>query len=510
MKKSLPLSLMLLSAAGAMTAQQRPNVIFLVADDLGFGDLSCFGGTEPTPNTDSLAASGLRFNNAHATAATSTPSRYSILTGQYPWRKRGTNVLQGNAGLIIGPEQYTVARMFQDAGYKTAAIGKWHLGIGSAAGKQDWNGTLDHTPRHIGFDYHYIQAATADRVPCVYIEQDTIANRDPESPIEVSYAKNFPGEPTGLTHRSALKLDWTHGHNQTIVDSISRIGYSRGGGRALWRDENIADSIAEHSRRFIMEHRDEPFFMWLCTNDVHVPRWPHARFRGKSPMGLRGDAISSFDWTVGQVLAALDSAGVRENTLIILTSDNGPVMDDGYDDKAYERLGTHQPTGGSRGDKYSNYEGGTRVPLIVSWPAQIKPEAEPRETLMSLIDLFGSSAALIDAKLPEGAAPDTRNMLDQLIGRSDADRPWVAELGQSMSISFRTPDWKFIPAGKFDGPLLSWPATGHIGGTIQLGESRQPQLYDMVNDPGETTDLAPQMPAEVINTFNNLHDLIAK
>lgn len=508
MTKSIPLGLLFLSAAGTITAQQKPNVIFLVADDLGFGDLSCFGGTEPTPNADSLAASGLRFTNAHASAATSTPSRYSILTGQYPWRKPGTNVLPGNAGLIIGPDQYTVARMFQDAGYATAAIGKWHLGLGSETGKQQWNGTLDHTPRHIGFDYHYIQAATADRVPCVYIEQDTIANRDPQSPIEVSYSQNFPGEPTGRTHRSALKLDWTHGHDQTIVDSISRIGFSRGGGRALWRDENIADSIAEHSRLFIMEHRNEPFFMWLCTNDVHVPRWPHKRFRGNSPMGLRGDAVSSFDWTVGQVLAALDSAGIRENTLIILTSDNGPVMDDGYDDHAFERLGSHRPTGGSRGDKYSNYEGGTRVPLIVSWPAQIKPESEPRENLISLIDLFGSSAALIDAKLPEGAAPDSRDALPQLLGQSNADRPWVAELGQAMTVSIRTPRWKFIPAGRIDAPTLSWPATGHDGATIQLGESRSPQLFDMVNDPGETTDLAPQMPPAVIESFNNLHQLI--
>lgn len=507
---SLPLGLLFLSAAGTIGAQQRPNVIFLVADDLGFGDLSCFGGTEPTPNSDALAASGLRFTNVHASAATSTPSRYSILTGQYPWRKSGTGVLPGNAGLIIGPDQYTVARMFKDAGYATAAIGKWHLGLGSEAGKQDWNGTLDHTPRHIGFDYHYIQAATADRVPCVYIEQDTIANRDPQSPIEVSYAKNFPGEPTGRTHRSALKLDWTHGHDQTIVDSISRIGFSRGGGRALWRDENIADSIAEHSRRFIMEHRNEPFFMWLCTNDVHVPRWPHARFRGKSQMGLRGDAISSFDWTVGQVLAALDSAGVRENTLIILTSDNGPVMDDGYDDKAYERLGSHQPTGGSRGDKYSNFEGGTRVPLIVSWPAEVAPEAEPRETLLSLIDLFGSSAALIDAPLPEGAAPDSRNMLDQMLGKSSQDRPWVAEYGQTLTVSLRTPQWKFVPATKRNALNLSWPATGHNGSIIQVGDSTEPQLFDMINDPGETTDLAPLMPESVISAFNSLHNLVTK
>lgn len=494
----MKLPLLMALAAGSALAQERPNVIFLVADDLGYGDLGCYGAKNvETPNADSVAASGLRFTNCHASAATSTPSRYSILTGQYAWRKPGTEVLPGNAGLIIGPEQYTVARMFQDAGYKTAAIGKWHLGLGSKAGEQDWNGTLDHTPRNIGFDYHYIQAATADRVPCVYIEQDTIANRDPESPIEVSYRQNFPGEPTGRDHRHALKLDWTHGHDQTIVDSISRIGYSRGGGKALWKDENIADSIAEHSRRFIMEHKDEPFFMWLCTNDVHVPRWPHARFRGQSPMGLRGDAISSFDWTVGQVLAALDSAGVRDNTLLIITSDNGPVCDDGYDDKAFELLNGHQPTGGARGDKYSNYEGGTKVPLIVSWPAKVKPDSAAVETLVSLIDLFGSTAALTGSTLPEGAAPDSQNMLPQLLGQSRVDRPWVAELGQMWTVSLRTPQWKFIPGGKRNAPLLGWPAIGHDGKVIELGESLEPQLFDIVNDPLEATNLAPRMPEKV-------------
>lgn len=503
----LKLLTILANIANIALAQDRPNVIFLVADDLGYGDLGCYGAKNvETPNADAVAATGLRFTQAHASAATSTPSRYSILTGQYPWRKPGTNVLPGNAGLIIAPGQYTVGRLFQDAGYATAAIGKWHLGLGSQAGQQDWNGTLDHTPRHIGFDYHYIQAATADRVPCVYIEQDTIANRDPRSPIEVSYRQNFPGEPTGRSNPEALKLAFSHGHDQTIVDSISRIGYSRGGGRALWRDENIADSIAEHSRRFIMDHRNEPFFMWLCTNDVHVPRWPHERFRGKSPMGLRGDAISSFDWTVGQIVAALDSAGVRNNTLLIITSDNGPVLDDGYADLAAELLNGHQPTAGSRGDKYSNYEGGTRVPLIVSWPARIQPQEQPVPTLVSLVDLFASSAALVGKQLPEGAAEDSRNMLPQLLGESRLDRPYVAELGQGMTVSIRTPRWKYIPASNRNQPMLSWPATGHDGRTIELGDLRQPQLFDMVNDPGETTNLADSLP-EIVETLSKIADL---
>lgn len=492
------------AAAGAALAQQeKPNVILLVADDLGYGDLGCYGARNvETPNADRVAAEGIRFTQCHASAATSTPSRYSILTGQYAWRKPGTGVLPGDAAMIIDDSQYTIADLFKDNGYATAAIGKWHLGLGHKAGEQDWNGTIDHTPRNIGFDYHYIQAATADRVPCVYLEQDTVANYDPSAPILVSYKKNFEGEPTGVSARETLKLDWTHGHNQSIVDGISRIGYMKGGGKALWKDENIADSIAVRSRRFIMEHKDEPFFMYLCTNDVHVPRWPHDRFRGKSVMGLRGDAISSFDWTVGEVLSALDEAGVADNTLLIITSDNGPVCDDGYDDKAFELLNGHRPTGGHRGDKYSNYEGGTMVPLIVRWPARVKPQADGNPTLMSLIDIFGSSASLLGAELPEGAAEDSRDMLAQLLGESTQGRPWVSELGQSNTVSVRTDRWKFIPATNRK-PLIGWPATGHEGKRIETGDAPAPQLYDMVNDPYETTNVADKYP-EIVTQMQKL------
>lgn len=490
-------------AAGAAMAQERPNVIFLVADDLGYGDLKCYGAKNvETPNSDRLAAEGLKFTQCHAVAATSTPSRYSLLTGEYAWRKPGTGVLPGNAGMIIDDDQYTVADLFHDAGYATAAIGKWHLGLGREAGAQNWNGRLDLTPSDIGFDYHYIQAATADRVPCVYLEQDTVANYDPSAPIYVSYKQNFPGEPTGVSARDSLVLDWSHGHNQSIVNGIGRIGYMKGGGKALWKDENIADSIAAHSRRFIMEHKDEPFFMYLCTNDVHVPRWPHERFRGSTPMGLRGDAISSFDWTVGQVLDALDEAGIADNTLIILTSDNGPVIDDGYDDHAFELLNGHQPTAGRRGDKYSNFEGGTSVPLIVRWPDRVKPREEELPTLISLVDLFASMAQLTGSELPAGAAPDSRAMLPQILGESLESRPWLQELGQRNTIAVRTDRWKYIPASNHSG-ALGWPATGHEGTEIDTGDRREPQLYDLIADPGETVNLASQYPY-LIRAFESI------
>lgn len=493
---------LLLTIPGAISAQEqttsRPNVILLVADDLGYGDLECYGAKNiETPNVNRVAAQGIRFTNCHATAATSTPSRYSILTGEYAWRRNDTDVAAGNHCAIIRPEQFTIADLFSRAGYATAAIGKWHLGLGDKSGEQDWNGKLTHTPRDLGFDYHYIQAATADRVPCVYLEQDTVANYDPSAPIEVSYTRNFEGEPTGQTHRSELKLDWSHGHDNSIVDGISRIGFMKGGGKALWKDENIADSIVAHSVRFINEHKDEPFFMYLCTNDVHVPRWPHERFRGKNPMGLRGDAIAQFDWTVGQVMDALETAGIADNTLVIISSDNGPVLDDGYKDHAAELLEGHSPSGPFRGFKYSGFEGGTMVPLIVRWPARVTPTTEPNATLMSHIDLLASMAELVGGDIPAGAAQDSEKRLGQLLGESREHRPWVSELNHMRVLSVRTNEWKYLPANTL-AQKTNW------GANIDNGNRSEEQLYNILTDTGETTNVAGSHP-EVLQMMRDIH-----
>lgn len=473
---------------------EKPNVILLVADDLGYGDLECYGAHGvATPNVNRLAQNGIRFTDCHATAATSTPSRYSLLTGEYAWRRQGTDVAQGNAAAIIRPEQFTMADMFKSAGYATAAIGKWHLGLGSATGQQDWNDRLDCTPRDLGFDYHYIQAATADRVPCVYLEQDTVANYDPSAPIEVSYRQNFPGQPTGADNPELLKLLPSHGHDMSIVDGISRIGYMRGGGSALWKDENIADSIVAHSVRFINEHKSEPFFIYLCTNDVHVPRWPHQRFRGQNAMGLRGDAIVQFDWTVGQIMQALAEAGVADNTLIILTSDNGPVLDDGYADRAIELAGEHSPAGPYRAFKYSGYEGGTAVPLIVSWPGHVQPDPH-NPTLMSHIDLNASLAALVGAEIP---ASDSENRLPQLLGHSMEHRPWLLEMNNTRIVSIRTKQWKYLPANSIY-EVITW------GPVIETGNRPYDQLYNLTDDIAETTNLAQERP-DILTLMRALH-----
>ena len=470
-------------------APQKPNVIVILADDLGYGDLKCYGAKNvETPHVDKLASEGIRFTNAHTVAATSTPSRYSLLTGEYAWRRPDTDIAAGDVKMIIRPEQYTMADMFKSVGYTTAAVGKWHLGLGPKGGT-DFNNRITPNAQSIGFDYEFIIPATVDRVPCVFIENGKVANYDPSDPIEVSYTKNFPGEPTGKDNPELLyNLHPSNGHDMSIVNGISRIGFMKGGGKALWKDENIADSITVHAIDFIKQHKDEPFFMYFATNDVHVPRFPHDRFRGKNPMGLRGDAIAQFDWTVGQLMETLDQLGLTENTLIILSSDNGPVVDDGYKDKAEELLNGHTPSGPWRGNKYSAFEGGTAVPVIVRWPQKIKKTGDS-DVLMSQIDWLASLGALINARLPKGSAPDSYDRLGNLIGTDKTDRPWIVEQSMNHTLSVRTKDWKYIEPN--DDPTTFMKAE-----KIETGNLNVPQLYEM-EKVSEQENVAEKYPEKV-------------
>lgn len=491
----------------ALQAQQKrtvpgkelPNVIFIYADDLGYGDLECYGATRvQTPNVNRLANEGIRFTQAHATASTSTPSRYAMLTGEYAWRRPDTDIAAGNAKMIIRPEQFTMADLFKAAGYSTAAIGKWHLGLGDKTGEQDWNAPLPAALGDLGFDYHYIMAATADRVPCVFIENGQVANYDPSAPIEVSYQANFPREPTGKDNPELLyNLKPSFGHDKSIVNGISRIGYMKGGGKALWKDENIADSILVHAQGFIQANKDKPFFMYFATNDVHVPRFPHERFRGKNPMGLRGDAIVQFDWTVGQLLKTLDDLGIADNTIIILSSDNGPVVDDGYADEAVAKLGSHRPTGPLRGNKYSAFEGGTRIPAIVRWPKEIH-KAAVSDALVSQIDWFASFASLLQVRLPKGAAIDSRNHLDTWLGKDNANRPWVIEQALNHALSVRTKEWKYIEPSRGEAIMERE--------SVETGYLMEPQLYHVASD-YEQKNVAKENPEIVYELQSILKDV---
>jgi len=463
---------------------EKPNVIVILADDLGYGDLQCYGASNvKTPNVNRLADSGVKFTDAHAVAATSTPSRYSLLTGMYSWRRNDTDIARGDAGMIIRPGQFTVADVFKSQGYTTCALGKWHLGLGDKGGLQDWNAPLPSALGDLGFDYSYIMAATADRVPCVFIENGTVANYDPSAPIYVSYEKNFEGEPTGASNPELLyNLKPSHGHDMSIVNGISRIGFMKGGGKALWKDENIADSITVHAVNFIKANKDKPFFMYFATNDVHVPRFPHERFRGQSGMGLRGDAIVEFDWSVGKLMKTLEELGIADNTLIILTSDNGPVVDDGYDDRAEELLNGHRPAGPWRGGKYSAFEGGTAIPFIVSWPGKVPSNTESG-ALVSHIDIMSSLASLVGATIPKGNAVDSKDHLSTLLGQDQTNREYVIEQAANHALSVRTKDWKYIEAS--DGePIVNW------GPKIETGYLSTPQLYNMKKNSGEQENVA--------------------
>jgi len=476
---------------------KKPNVIIIYADDLGYGDVSCYGATNiSTPNIDRFASEGLLFTNAHCTSATSTPSRYSLLTGEYAFRKKGTGVARGDATAIIEPGRKTIASVMQNAGYKTAVVGKWHLGLGEKEGA-DWNGEIKAGPIDIGFDYNFIIPATGDRVPCVFIENRRVVNLDPNDPIKVSFNEPILIEPTGKDHPELLKMHPSHGHDMTIVNGISRIGYMSGGKSALWVDEDIADVITGKAVEFIEENSSNPFFLFFSTHDIHVPRVPHERFVGKSGMGPRGDAILEFDWSVGEILNALERLKLSRNTIIIITSDNGPVVDDGYKDQAVEKLGDHKPSGPLRGGKYSLFDGGTRVAFIVRWTGAIKPGIS--NALFSQIDLMSSFASLTGQTLSADEAPDSFNSLNTLLGKSKKGRDWVLEHAGRLSVI--KGEWKFIEPGP--------GARVNINTNTELGNDTVPQLYDLSKDLGEKNNVAlrnPRITKELTELINKIRD----
>ena len=265
-------SLALAAHWGALACQaaDRPNIILIYADDLGYGDVGCYGATKvQTPNIDRLAREGLRFTDGHSASATCTPSRYALLTGEYAWRKRGTGVLPGNAPLIIPPGRTTLSAVLKKAGYATGVVGKWHLGLGDGA--IDWNGEIKPGPLEVGFDYGFVIPATGDRVPCVYVENHRVFGLDPKDPIRVSYGQPIGDMPTGKANPERLKLHPSHGHDQTIINGISRIGYMTGGKSALWVDEDMADVLTAEGEAFHRGARERPVLPLLRD-----PRHPRA------------------------------------------------------------------------------------------------------------------------------------------------------------------------------------------------------------------------------------------
>jgi len=472
------------AAAGGALAQnivlRPPNIVFILADDIGYGDLGCYGAFKvKTPNLDRLAAAGVRFTDAHSPSSMCTPTRYAFMTGRYAWRNPATarGVLSGVAPLSIQPGTCTAPALLKQAGYATGIVGKWHLGLGE--GTTDYNREIRPGPLEVGFDYAFILPATGDRVPCVYVENRRVVGLDPKDPIACDYSV-------------------ARGAPESFVLGVPRIGKMTGGKAALWNDENMAATFAAKAAAFIEQHRERPFFLYFCTHDIHVPRVPNARFKGTSQAGVRGDTIHSLDWTVGEVLAALDRLKLADNTLVIFSSDNGGVLDPNGPDVEHggtvETNNGHLFNGPLSGTKGGLIEGGHRVPFIARWPGRIKAGGVSKQ-MISLVDLLATFAAVTGAALPPEAGPDSINVLPALLDASLAEpvrKDLVMHSGAG-ALAIREGDWKLIPAGGQGQPAKK---KGAAGGA----------LYNLAQDLGEQKNLYAEHP-EIVK---RLADLLEK
>lgn len=487
------LCMLMFSAAGEKQAdnsgqyarKKKPNIIVFYVDDLGYGDLSCYGAKGvSTPNIDRLAGQGIRFTDAHSTASTCTPSRYSLLTGRYAFRNNAA-ILPGDAPLLIEPGSFTLPAMLQKAGYKTGVIGKWHLGLGN--GNIDWNTAVKPGPLEVGFNYSFLLPATGDRVPTVYLENHHVVNlAKTDKPLVVNYEMKLSGYPNGIDNPELLRQKADTQHSNTIVNGISRIGYMEGGESALWVDEDFPEVFTKKAINFMKGNRKKPFFLFYSFHDIHVPRLPHERFVGKSTMGPRGDVIVQMDWVVGEIVQYLEKTGMADNTLIIFTSDNGPVLNDGYEDQAVELLGDHKPAGPFRGGKYSAYEAGTRVPMIVCWPG--KTTKGTSKTPISQVDLYASLAALTGQKLAAGEAIDSDNNLEALL---DHQKPGSAFfLEESFTTQIRQGKWKYIEPFSASKKIPTFMKNKGVEGGFEFF----PQLFDLDADIAEKNNVAGQNP----------------
>ncbi|MFY7817755.1 MAG: sulfatase family protein [Akkermansiaceae bacterium] len=488
MMKSFSLFFGLLGLVTFLPAAEKPNIVVIMADDLGWGDASCYGANSiKTPAIDQLAAEGLRFTSGYCSASTCTPTRYSLLTGNYAFRTKNTGIAPPNGPAIIDPGTPTMASLVKQSGYRTAVIGKWHLGLGET--RPDWNGELKPGPLEIGFDHCLLLPTTNDRVPQVFVENHRVRHLDPADPLWVGDRKPSPDHPTGITDRAGLKLDWSHGHNDTIHNGISRIGFYTGGKKARYRDEDLADEWIKESRQWISSQKNQPFLLFFAAHDIHVPRMPHERFQGKSGMGLRGDSILQFDWCVGELMKIVEQNHLSENTLFVLCSDNGPVLDDGYQDQAVEKLGSHQPAGPYRGGKYSVFEGGTRTPFITRWKGRITPGVS--DQIVCTIDLPASFAALVQTTIPSGGCTDSQNLLPALLGEKNAKGRDILLQQDNNGAKFglRMGRWKLVREKN----------------KAQMNH----QLFDLEKDPAEKQNLAAQYPEERKRMVEKLNAIIA-
>lgn len=464
-----------------------PNVVIILADDLGIGDVGAYGADPDhvrTPHIDRLAREGIRLDRTYSPAACCTPTRYSLLTGAYPFREKlADSVLPGDAPLGIRPGTWTLPRHFTEAGCSTGFVGKWHLGLGTrgADGRTelDWNGDIAPGPLETGFDEAFFMPSTGDRTPCVLVRNRRLVGADPSDPIQVSHRGKVGSEPTGKENPEALAvlgLLKGAGHDGTVVHGVSRIGWMCGGAAARWKDEDLSDTLAAEACAFIRRNRERRYFLLFAPHGIHEPKLPHPRFRGTSGCGVYGDQVHELDDAVRQILAAIDEGPAARNTLVIFTSDNGGTEWIAYD---YARLGGHdlrghRPNGALRGEKFTAYEGGTRVPFLARWPCRIAG-GKSSDAMFGLVDLAASLASLLGRPLPEHAAPDSEDLPGVLLGTDLTGRRELVTTVAGRQAQFRQDGWKYIP------PARQSPA----------------RLFHLLDDPTESRDLSSAEPERV-------------
>ena len=451
------------------SASERPNVVFIMADDLGYGDIGCYGATHfETPACDRIAAEGMRFTDAHSPSAVCTPTRYSVLTGRYAWRSWLKNwVLQEHHPLLIDPERLTMGKLFQQADYTSGCVGKWHLGWGTEV-RTDFSGEVKPGPLEVGFDSFYGVPFSHNSGPALQVFM-----RD----------RRIENLPEGMSYRSAEAKKKT-----------------------MRKLEDTAIDLSRAAVDFVDRHKEEPFFLFYPTTNVHFPLTPNSRFRGKTDAGIYGEFVIEFDWAVGQLLEALDRNGLSENTIVVVTSDNGA--------RPHESLNGHACNGPWRGTKRTIYEAGHRVPLIVRWPGKVKAGSVSAETVC-LSDFFASFAKMLDCELPENAGEDSYDLTPVLLGQEYEKPLREATVHHSVSGQFaiRKGDWKLIE-GSGDGDFprkkeggidvkqwdpVRYEKSGKWKGHdyFNLPPDNTVQLYDLANDPSEKNDLAGKNPGKV-------------
>lgn len=462
-----------------------PNIILINADDLGYGDLSCYGATKVrTPNIDRLAAEGRRFTDAHAASAVCSPSRYSLLTGRYPLRRNFWGPTGMDQPLSIDLNHLTIASLLKRAGYSTATIGKWHLGFGEV--KPDWNGELKPGPLELGFDYFFGLPIVNCIPPYVYVENHRVVGWDPDDPF-------------------------VYGQESVTEKWPAKGGYAAIGGarraHELYKDELVGTTFAEKSVEWIKRHGHEgadPFFLYLATTNIHHPFTPAPRFQGSSECGLYGDFVHELDWIVGEVVRAVEEIGQSDDTLFIFTSDNGGMLNNGGQDawKAGHRL-----NGDLLGFKFGAWEGGHRVPLIAKWPGRI-PAGSESQSLFGHIDLMATFARIVGRPLQDGEGVDSIDQLETLIGSPQGP------LRDELIVSPNSPDhllvrkgkWVYIPAqdeGGFQGTEIgdhllggaaAFKLTGQVNSDFSADGDLKPdappaQLYNLEHDPRQARNI---------------------